>query len=93
MFDVKLFDAKVAELEEKGRFLSTVPDVTDDMLSWEASMSLETEDVWTFSFDLDQKDKKILAKIMMMPRWEATEWIFPRKKKRGTKRRKRWMER
>lgn len=84
--------------------ISTAPDVTEQLnLAWETSkksMPLgtiskveETEDYGlTFSIGLKRKDKKIWAKILMMPQWKATEWIFPRKKKRRAKRRKRWME-
>lgn len=43
----------------------------------------------SFSFELRRKDKRIWAKILLMPRYKATEWIFPKKKKRGTMRRKR----
>lgn len=42
-----------------------------------------------FEFELGRKDKRIWSKIMMMPQYKATEWMFPRKKKRGTMRRKR----
>ena len=42
-----------------------------------------------FEFELRREDKRIWSKILMMPRYKATEWMFPRKKKRGTMRRKR----
>ena len=38
---------------------------------------------------LGRKSKKAFAKIFMMPRWKLTEWMFPRKKKRARKRKKR----
>lgn len=40
---------------------------------------------------LDRKSRKAWAKVFDMPKWMATEWINPRKKKRGTMRRKRWL--
>lgn len=48
----------------------------------------------TFTFKLDnckdkRKDKKTWSKIFIMPKWEATEFCFPKKKKRGTMRRRR----
>lgn len=36
---------------------------------------------------LTKKDKIAWAKIFKMPKYALTEWLFPRKKKRGTKRR------
>lgn len=42
---------------------------------------------FTVTVTLTKKDKKTWAKILNMPKYELTEWIFPRKKKRGTKRR------
>lgn len=42
---------------------------------------------FTVKVALTKKGKKELAKILNMPKFALTEWIFPRKKKRGTKRR------
>lgn len=42
---------------------------------------------FTVTVTLTKKDKKAWAKILNMPKYALTEWIFPRKKKRGTKRR------
>lgn len=47
----------------------------------------------TMTVTLTKKNKKAWAKILNMPKFELTEWIFPRKKKRGTKRRIRKVER
>lgn len=41
----------------------------------------------TMTVILTKKNKKAWAKILNMPKFALTEWIFPRKKKRGTKRR------
>ena len=35
------------------------------------------------------KDKKTWGKIFQMPKYKVTEWAFPKKKKRGSIRRKR----
>ena len=44
----------------------------------------------TFTFKWDnRKDRTAWSKIFMMPKWEATEFCFPKKKKRGTMRRRR----
>lgn len=43
----------------------------------------------SFTIELTRKNKKAWAKIFRMPKWELTEWMFPRKKKRASKRRKR----
>lgn len=47
----------------------------------------------TVKVALTKKNKKAWAKILNMSKFELTEWIFPRKKKRGTKRRIRKTER
>lgn len=41
----------------------------------------------TFTINLSKTDKKVWAKIFQMQRYEVTEWMFPKKKKRGTARR------
>lgn len=43
--------------------------------------------------DLNRGSRKVWARIFQMPRYKATEWIFPRKKKRGTARRRRRKDR
>lgn len=50
-----------------------------------------TGELLTFTFKkLDnRKDRTTWSKIFMMPKWEATEFCFPKKKKRGTMRRRR----
>ena len=42
-----------------------------------------------FRMTLSRKDKNLWGNVFMMPRWKLTEWKFPRKKKRASKRRKR----
>lgn len=45
------------------------------------------------SFELTRKDKRFwLRKVFCVPKYEVTETLFPRKKKRGTMRRRRRKE-
>lgn len=53
------------------------------------NMTLKTNDEFSFTIELKMKDKKVWGKILMMPRYAVTEWMFPKKKKRGTMRRRR----
>ena len=46
-------------------------------------------DTFELQLDLDRDGRKAWARIFQMQRYKATEWIFPRKKKRGTARRRR----
>lgn len=45
----------------------------------------------SFSIEVDRKSKKIWGRIFQMPQYKITEWRFPKKKKRGSKRRARRM--
>lgn len=51
-------------------------------------ISLQGETI-TMSLNLRRKDKKVFGRIFEMPKYKVTEWMFPKKKKRGSKRRKR----
>lgn len=51
-------------------------------------ISLQGETI-TMSFNLRRKDKIVWGRIFGMPKYKVTEWMFPKKKKRGSKRRKR----
>lgn len=42
-----------------------------------------------FEIEISRKDKKVWGRILQMPKYKITEWMFPRKKKRGTIKRKR----
>ena len=44
---------------------------------------------FTVTVTLTKNAKKAWAKILNMPKYELTEWMFPRKKKRGSRRRNR----
>lgn len=43
----------------------------------------------TVTVALTKKAKKAWAKIINMPKYKVTEWMLPRKKKRGTMKRER----
>lgn len=45
----------------------------------------------TVTLNMTRDDRKVWAKILMLPKYKATEFIFPKKKKRGTVRRLRRM--
>lgn len=51
-------------------------------------ISLQSETI-TMTINLRRKDKKVWGRILQMPKYKTTEWLFPKKKKRGSKRRKR----
>ena len=53
------------------------------------NMTIKQNDEFSFTIELKMKDKKVWGKILMMPRYAVTEWMFPKKKKRGTMRRRR----
>ena len=61
------------------------PELTDEipMISLTDSFSGE------FKIELMRKDKRTWGRILQMPKYKVTEWMFPRKKKRGTMKRKR----
>lgn len=47
-------------------------------------------EVCTFTFTLTRlQDRKTWSDIFMLPKWKSTEFCFPKKKPRGTMRRKR----
>ena len=49
-----------------------------------------TNEPITMRFELTRKDKRYwLRKVFCVPKYKVTEELFPRKKKRGTNRRKR----
>lgn len=50
---------------------------------------LTDNDELSVVLSLSRKDKKIWGKVFQMPQYKITEWMFPGKKKRGTKRRSR----
>ena len=53
------------------------------------NMRIKSDDGFSITIELKRKDLKAWAKILMMPRYAVTELMFPKKKKRGTMRRRR----
>lgn len=47
----------------------------------------------TATLNMTRDDRKVWAKILMLPKYKKTEFMFPKKKKRGTARRRRRLER
>ena len=52
------------------------------------NINLQSETI-SMSFALRRRDKKTWGRIFQMPKYKVTEWMFPKKKKRGSKRRAR----
>lgn len=52
------------------------------------NINLQSETI-SMSLTLRRRDKKTWGRIFQMPKYKVTEWMFPKKKKRGSKRRKR----
>lgn len=59
------------------------PDISEEV----PKINLGNDEVLTLTFNPRRRSKKVWAKIFQMQRYEATEWMFPKKKKRGTARR------
>lgn len=51
-------------------------------------ISLQGETI-TMSLNLRRKDKIVWGRILQLPKYKITELLFPKKKKRGSKRRAR----
>lgn len=51
------------------------------------SFNITDDTEFTMTITLTKESKKACAKILNMPKYKITEWMFPKKKKRGTKRR------
>lgn len=85
---------KDGKLHDLGRLehiptLDTAIDQFDEIAEAVHELTKRTEKI-SFTFTLDRiKDRKAWTKIFMMPRYQATEFTFPKKKKRGTMRRMR----
>lgn len=65
-----------------------VKEISEPDTSEEApQLNLGNDEGLTFTINLSKIDKKVWAKLFQMQRYELTEWMFPKKKKRGTARR------
>ena len=61
----------------------SLPDTSEEV----PQLNLGNDERFTLTINLSKMDKKAWAKIFQMQRYEVTEWMFPKKKKRGTARR------
>lgn len=59
------------------------PDTSEEV----SKINLGNDEGLTLTINLRRLSKKVWAKIFQMQRYELTEWMFPKKKKRGTARR------
>lgn len=61
------------------------PEINEDV------PQINLTDNYEFSVEINmkRKDMRIWGEIFQMQRYKVTEWLFPKKKKRGTKRRAR----
>lgn len=58
-------------------------------MAWEKELKFETMKPTTITIKLSRKAKRRLNRALGLPEYKITEWCFPKKKKRGTMRRKR----
>ena len=58
-------------------------------MTWEKELKFETMKPTTITIKLSRKAKRRLNRAFGLPEYKITEWCFPKKKKRGTMRRKR----
>ena len=82
-----IMDPKTGAYKEFGgiKEVSITPDEEDDSVM----LNFGSEPI-TLHFELTRKDKRFwLQKVFCVPKYRITEELFPRKKKRGTNRRKR----
>lgn len=61
------------------------PDTSEEV----PKISFNSDEELSFTINLERQSKKVWAKIFQMQRYKLTEWMFPKKKKRGTARRMR----
>lgn len=59
------------------------PDTSEEV----PKISFNSDEELSFTINLERQSKKVWAKIFQMQRYKLTEWMFPKKKKRGTARR------
>ena len=84
--------------EEKGKYtkltdisgsLETGGLITPQPYCYYDTITLVEPFTTTLHFTMPRKAKRKFSKILGMPKYKETEWVFPKKKKRGTKRRRR----
>ena len=82
-----IMDPETGDYKECGgiKEVSITPAEEDDSVM----LDFSSEPI-TIHFELTRKDKRLwLRKVFCVPKYRITEELFPRKKKRGTNRRKR----
>lgn len=82
-----IMDPETGDYKELGgiKEVSITPAEEDDSVM----LNFGSEPI-TLHFELTRKDKRLwLRKVFCVPKYRITEELFPRKKKRGTNRRKR----
>lgn len=87
MSDGKMFYAKSGEEYRPIGTVTEINTITESQPPEPPLLRIADDTGLTVTVDVTKKDKIIWAKILNMPKYELTEWMFPRKKKRGTKRR------
>lgn len=50
-------------------------------------ISFNSDEELSFTINLERQSKKVFGRIFQMQKYKVTEWMFPKKKKRGTARR------
>ena len=75
--------------------LTEVRDITGETLSPSTMAPYDAVRVCepftaTYTFSMSRKGLRVFAKMMGMPKYKITEWACPKKKKRGTMRRRKF---
>lgn len=79
------------EIEPKTECFGSATCINDEKMH-DRTIGGEKEITLTLKIE-KSKDRKLWAKVFMLQKYKATEWAFPKKKKRGTKRRRRrWLK-
>ena len=50
-------------------------------------ISFNNDEEHSFAIILERQSKKVWGRVFQMQKYKVTEWMFPKKKKRGTARR------
>lgn len=59
------------------------------LMTWGKERNFETMKPVTITIQLSRKNKRLVGRVFGLPKYKITEWRFPKKKKRGTMRRRR----
>ena len=61
----------------------SIPDTDEEV----PEISFNSDEELSFTINLERRSKKVWGRIFQMQKYKVTEWMFPKKKKRGTARR------